>query len=169
MRRTIPWIAGVLASLVPWATLPLSFKLANGDPEGSIWLATYFGAFSFVITAPLAAVAVLTPDRYTAPSPIPRSLLYFGLICLPTLAFQTVATAASIVSLFEPRHPYKSHDPMIFLAFGAFGTYALIYVILDYLARRGRSAFTFGTLITILILTCSVYLRFIQTGWIRTP
>ena len=157
-----------MASLIPWVTLPLSFKVANGDAEGGIWLSTYLGAFSFIITGPLAAAAVLSPDRYAIPSPSLRSLLYFGLICLPTLAFQTVATAASIVSLFEPDHLNRWGYPMAFLFFGlgAFGTYALIYVFLAYLARRAKSALMFGTAVTILILTCSVFLRFSQTGWI---
>jgi hypothetical protein len=89
MRRTILWVASLLASLTPWFALPLSLKLAHGDPEGSIYAATYFGAFSFVITAPLTALASLEASGGKRWSSL-LSLSSFGLVCLPTLAFQTV-------------------------------------------------------------------------------
>jgi hypothetical protein len=127
-------------SIAPWPfTLILTHNASSSDLEGDYYLTGFVGVLSFVLTGPLAAVALgrLLREKSLAFSTF-AGLLF--LVSLPTLSFQVVAFSSSILPAFMLGGPWTIYNMTpyyIQATLIAFVVYFIYSLILYSQARNG--------------------------------
>jgi hypothetical protein len=97
-------------SIAPWPfTLILTHNASSSDLEGDYYLTAFVGILSFVLTGPLAGVALgqLVREK-SLPFSVYARLLF--LVSLPTLSFQVVAFSSSILPSFMLGGPWTIYN-----------------------------------------------------------
>lgn len=89
-------LAPFLISVTPWPfTIILMHNATSSDLEGDYYLTASVGVLSFILTGPLAGVAL---ERFLREKELPFSFFagLLFLVSLPTLSFQVIAFSSSM-------------------------------------------------------------------------
>jgi hypothetical protein len=128
LRLLVPF----MISIAPWPfTLILTHNASSSDLEGDYYLTAFVGVLSFVLTGPVAGVALgrLLREKLL-PFSIFAGLLF--LVSLPTLSFQVFAFSSSILPAFMLGGPWTIynmtpyHIQATLIAFVVYFAYSLI-------------------------------------------
>jgi hypothetical protein len=152
LRRYLPLLVPLLASFVPWiASFTLLRDASGQDMEGAYYVCGFFAALSFLLTAPLAAIALSKIIHGGTTMSLTIFNVLFFLVSLPVISFNGVAYSASIIPLllgFLLPGDIQSTPLLITILSGvAFGIYGLYALAMYPLAKRGLRATILGAAI----------------------
>lgn len=132
-------IAALVVSVAAWGfDLAIFHHAADSDLEGDYYVAAFVGALSFVITGPLAFVA-LTRLSQEVRLRTWQFAVHYVAISLPTVSFQVLAYSASIIAAFIPGGPWTDSNiatEMTYAAITCCFLYAAYFFILYMVSKH---------------------------------
>ena len=166
-RTTILLVCTFFLSVVPWI---LAFSILTDareqDLEGLYLITTFVGAISFVLTGPLAGVALTALSRGNGRI---RGLLSFGVAfaCLsaPTVSFEVFAFSSSILPDLAGYGTLPLSRIVTFYSYSAVlaaAFYAVYFGAMFYLSRRGVVAAAIGALALVVCSSAVIGIRLVH-------